>query len=171
MGLKPAPRAPIAPPWLEGRLGAENEKWTGRNELLTIILRPKREKIRVTGCWRKCHGEEIHNLCLSWNHTGMNKWKRTRARYEMHRKVFFFENLKRKRSFGRHRRRWEGNNKYIVYETNTMEEWEPYLCDSRYQWRTFKTWQWIFQFRKCQEFLSFTKRILLHGGNLNQLSR
>jgi hypothetical protein len=94
MGLKPAPRASLTLSWLEGSLRARKEKGTGRNKLLTIILRPKGQKI--TGCWRKCHGEEIHNLCLSPNRIGTDKSRRTMARYEMHRNVWL-GNLKRKR--------------------------------------------------------------------------
>jgi hypothetical protein len=76
--------------------------------VLTIILRPKREKI--TECWEKNNGEKIHNLCLSPNNIGMDRSRRMRVRYEMHRKVWL-ENLKRKSSSGRPRRKWENNNK------------------------------------------------------------
>jgi hypothetical protein len=86
MGLKAAP-------WLVGRVRAPKERRTGRSILLNVILRPKMGQIN--GCWRNWRSEDIHNLCLSSNNTGMDKSRKTKTRYEMHRKNWL-ENLKRK---------------------------------------------------------------------------
>jgi hypothetical protein len=32
------------------------------NRVLSKIFGPKREREKVTGCWRKLHKEELHNL-------------------------------------------------------------------------------------------------------------
>lgn len=104
MGLKPVHRTSLTPSWL-----AQKEKGTGRNKLIADEKRERPKRERITGYWRKCHGEEIHNLYLSPNNILMYRFRRTVARYEMRSKIWF-ENLKRKSSPGRPRRRWKENN-------------------------------------------------------------
>jgi hypothetical protein len=46
------------------------------NRVLRRIFGPKRDK--VTGCWRKLHNEELHNLCSSPTIIRMIKSRRLR---------------------------------------------------------------------------------------------
>jgi hypothetical protein len=86
------------------------------NRVLRIFGLKKKE---VTGSCRGQHNEDLHNLYpsrniirvmilrrMKWDGWGIyHGWER----WEVH-TLFWLENLKGRKQFGRHRRRWEDGN-------------------------------------------------------------
>jgi len=86
------------------------------NMVLRRIFGPKRDE--VTGEWRKLHSKELSDLCSSPSIVRVIKSKRVRwARYVTRmgeRRVVYRVLVGKpdgKRPLGRHRRKWEDNNK------------------------------------------------------------
>jgi len=83
------------------------------------IFGPKRDE--VTGEWRKLHNEELNDLFCSPNTVRVNKSRRKRwaghvARMGESGGVYtvLAGKSEGKRPLGRHRRRWEDNNKMVL---------------------------------------------------------
>jgi hypothetical protein len=110
------------------------------NRVLRRIFGPKRDE--VTGAWRKLHNEELHGLYSTPGIVRVIKARRMRWAGNVPRMgevrgayKILVGRPEGRRPLGRHRRRWEDNNKTDLREIGFGDVNWIHLAQDRDRWR------------------------------------